>query len=148
MELYKTRKASASAYSIPAAKGFGGRTSDSFQQHLGQKLKEDYRKRAAALFDEIGNDAAGMIDHIDLLSFERYRGLICDFLSEVVKNAYSMSSNLVLDYSGRQRLYATVNIIDRKLEDMAIDILERNGEHLDYISRVDEIRGLVMDLLL
>jgi uncharacterized protein YaaR (DUF327 family) len=96
----------------------------------------------------ISNEAATIIDHVDLLKFERYRGLIGEVLGEVVKNAYSLSSERVLDYSGKQRFYATVSIIDKKLEDMAVDILNRNSERLDYISRMDEIRGLVMDLLL
>jgi uncharacterized protein YaaR (DUF327 family) len=128
--------------------GSGGAGSDAFQRQFGNQLKEDYRKRVTDLFDEITDMASRILDNADLSAFERYRGLIKDLLNEVVNNAYKLTSEYVLDERGRQRIYETISVIDKKLDEIASEILSRNGDRLDYISRVDDIRGLVLDLLL
>lgn len=128
--------------------GSGGKSSGSFQQQLGSQLKEQYRSRVAALFDEINEQADGIIENIDMATFERYRRLIASLIGEVTSNAYCLDLEYVLDPSGRRRVYETISTIDKKLEALAADILNRNSKHIDYICRVDEIRGLVMDMLL
>jgi uncharacterized protein YaaR (DUF327 family) len=59
-----------------------------------------------------------------------------------------INSERILDPSGKQRIYTTINIIDGKLESLALDLLKRNSDRIDYLLRIDEIRGLVMDMLL
>lgn len=148
MDIYRVKRTGPPAYGIRAAGSSGGKSAGSFQQQLGTHLKEEYRSRVSALFDEITREASNILEHVDILKFEKYRSLIGELLEEVVKNAYFLCSERVLDYSGKQRIYATVSIIDQKLADMAGDLLGRNSERLGYLSRVDEIRGLIMDLLL
>jgi uncharacterized protein YaaR (DUF327 family) len=79
--------------------------------------------------------------------FEKYRGLISQLLNEVVKNAYALSSECITDGYGRQRIFATVTIVDDKLDDLASDLLQRDDKKLDFLGRIDEIRGLIMDIL-
>ena len=45
-------------------------------------------------------------------------------------------------------VYEIIRTIDKKLDNLADDILSRNSKHIDYICRMDEIRGLIMDMLL
>jgi uncharacterized protein YaaR (DUF327 family) len=127
--------------------GSGGGASDAFHKQFGNQLKEDYRKRVTELFDEITDMAAVILDNADLSVFERYRGLIKNLLNEVVNNAYKLTSESVLDDRGRQRIYETISVIDQRLDEIASDILSKNNDRLEYISRVDEIRGLVLDML-
>jgi uncharacterized protein YaaR (DUF327 family) len=128
--------------------GHGGSASDGFHKQFGHQLKEDYRKRVTELFDEITGMAAVILDNADLSAFERYRSLIKELLSEVVNNAYKLTAEFVLDDRGRRRIYETISVIDNKLDEIASDILSKNSDRLEYISRVDEIRGLVLDMLL
>ncbi|HHU22285.1 MAG TPA: YaaR family protein [Clostridiales bacterium] len=130
------------------AQSSGGKSSGSFQQQLGSQLKEQYRQRVTALFDEISEQAAYIIENVDMGAFEKYRQLIAALLEEVTSNAYRLESEYVLDPSGRQRVYEIIRTIDKKLENLAADILSRNSKHIDYICRMDEIRGLIMDMLL
>jgi uncharacterized protein YaaR (DUF327 family) len=150
MNIYRVnRPGQATGASVQGVtQGSGGKSAGSFQQQLGSQLKEQYRNRAAALFDEINEQAAAIIENADLATFEKYRELIAKLIGEVTSNAYCLDSECVLDPSGRQRVYETISTIDKKLEALAADILNRNSKHIDYICRVDEIRGLVMDMLL
>lgn len=124
-----------------------GASSGSFGQQFGRQMKENGKSRAAALFDEIAGEAAELAAPVDFSRFERHRRLIGDLLGEVVCHAYDLRAESILDASGRQRIYAAVSVIDRKLDAMAREMLDRDREWIDYISRMDEIRGLILDLL-
>lgn len=132
--------------SVPG--GSGGSAGDAFREQLGHQQKEDFRRHFNDLLDEMTALADSILGRIDISSFERFRGQLKELLTEAIKNAYILSSEYVTDTSGRQRVYATINIIDSKLDDLAKDILHENSGKLDYLSRVDEIRGLIMDMLL
>jgi uncharacterized protein YaaR (DUF327 family) len=43
--------------------------------------------------------------------------------------------------------YTKIQIIDRKLEDLAAMLLTNQGRQLELVSRLEEIRGLLIDLL-
>ncbi len=125
----------------------GGFTGDVFREHLGRQLKEEYRRHIDTLFDELTALADTILGRADLSMFERYRGRLRELLTEALKNAYILNSEYVTDLNGRQRVFATISIIDSKLDDLAKDILQENSGKLDYLSRVDEIRGLILDML-
>lgn len=129
------------------SKSSSGKSSDSFQDHLGSQMKESYRERVAALLDELKQNSSDILNNANLNKFETYRKLISELLNEVVKNAYSLSSECITDGCGRQRIYATVSIVDEKLNTIAADLLLRDSKKIDLIGRIDEIRGLLMDIL-
>ncbi len=129
------------------SKGSGGKSSGSFQDQLGGQMKEHYRDRAAAIMDELKKHASDILDKSDLDKFEKYRGLISELLGEVTRNAYALSSERITDGYGRQRVYATVAIVDEKLDALAADLLLQDSKKIDLLGRIDEIRGLIMDIL-
>lgn len=128
--------------------GSGNSSGNAFREHIGHQLKEEYRKHFNDLLDELTELADTILGRIDLSLFERYRGQLKELLSEALKNAYVLSPEYVTDTNGRQRVFATISIIDARIDDLAKDILSENSDKLDYLSRVDEIRGLITDMLL
>lgn len=128
--------------------GSGGSTGDAFREQMGNQMKDDYRKHFNDLFDELTSLADIILGRMDISLFERYRGQLKELLQAAIKNAYILNSEYVTDRNGRQRVYETINIIDSKLDELAKEILHDNGDKLDYLSRVDEVRGLIMDMLL
>ncbi|NLT13237.1 MAG: YaaR family protein [Clostridiales bacterium] len=126
----------------------GGSAGNAFREHLGHQLKEEYKRHIDSLFDELAGLADSITGRSDISLFEQYRGRLKELLAEVMKNAYILSPEYVTDKDGRQRVFATINIIDGKLDGLAKEILSENSGKLDFLSRVDEIRGLIMDMLL
>ncbi|MGE4354794.1 MAG: YaaR family protein [Oscillospiraceae bacterium] len=149
MAIQKTRRTTqVASYGInPAGKGSGNLSSRSFQSAFQGQLKEHYKGRATALFDEITAKAPAIFSHVDIKEYEKYRRLIGELLNEVVNNAYSISCEQLLDASGKARIYTSVKKINSKLEGLADDLLSRNCDNINYLGRIDEIRGLVMDLI-
>jgi uncharacterized protein YaaR (DUF327 family) len=149
MEIQKIRK---TASASPSGIDFGGKGSDSrpdnaFRSIYQEELREHYRTRAADLFDEISAQAPDIVARADLTEFEKYRERIGELLQSIVKNAYAVNSERLADPSRKNVVYRTIKIIDSKLENLASDLLDRNSSSISYLSRIDEIRGLVMDLL-
>lgn len=150
MEIQKIKRtAPASPSGIKSGgRDSGGKPDRAFQNVFQEERKEQYRIRAAALFDEISAEAPVMLARADIGEFEKYRKLIGELLQAVVNNAYSVHSERILDLTGKNAIYMTIKIIDSKLESLASDLLDRNSNSIDYLCRIDEIRGLVMDVLL
>lgn len=149
MDVNRIKRPDMAPYGISAVSaGAGSSTGDAFREHMGNKQKEAYRKHFDDLFDEFTALADNLLGKISLSSFERYRGQLKELLQEAIKNAYVLNAEYVTDRNGHQRVFETINIIDSKLDDLAKNILQENSDKLAYLSRVDEIRGLIMDMLL
>ncbi len=150
MDVNRVKRSSAAVdYGITSiAAGSGGNTRGSFQDQLGGQLKDDYKNRVQIILDEMAALSADMLDRVSILAFERYINQIKSLLSEIIKNAYVLNSEHITELGGRQRIFSSVGVVDQKLDDLAKDFLDKDGDKLDYLSKVDEIRGLIMDMLL
>ncbi len=147
MEDFRVKRVNAPSYRVFSSAASEGRPGSSFQGGFEEQLRQSYKKRVAELFDEIRAEAEDIFTHVDLSKFEKYRSLISRLLSELVNNAYLIKTDLATDEGGNRRVLTLVSVIDVKLEEMAADLLRQNGRLIDYLGRVDELRGLIMDLL-
>ena len=150
MDVYRLKRTeSALGYGMPLVSArAGGKSSDSFRDSLGGQLKEDYRRRVRIILDEMESLSSELFYKIDIRAFQRYLGQIRDLLSEIVRNAYALSTEQIMDFRGRQRVLSAIEVVDEKLSDLGSDIISSNSDRLDYLARVDEIRGLLLDFLL
>lgn len=132
---------------MPVAVHTGGQAfSGAFQQQMGERERQDYRQRISDLFEEISTDASRMLERRDLALFEGYRTRIAEMMAEILHHAYLFEPVNVRDGSGRRKVFATVTVVDEKLKELGDKLLEENGPQLDLLGRVDEIRGLILDL--
>lgn len=149
MDVHKIKRSDTVSFPAATASGTsGGSSGESFHGQLGSQLKENYRRHISELLDDLSGLSDSLLGVIDINAFEKYRGLIRELLTGIVRNAYLIDSEQPTDGAGRRRNFESVSIIDNKLDTLARDILEQSGEKLDYLSRVDEIRGLILDMLL
>jgi len=91
----------------------------------------------------------------------RYKQAVRSFVNYVVKNNYSINREeglphfLKNGFKGRRGTpeamkgneYTKIQIIDRKLEDLAAMLLSSQVRQLELVSRLEEIKGLLVDLL-
>jgi uncharacterized protein YaaR (DUF327 family) len=150
MDVYRLKRTdSALGYGAPlTTTGAGGKTGGNFRDSLGGQLKDDYRRRIKIILDELEALSSELFIRVDIRSFQRYLGQIRELLSEIARNAYALSTEHIMDLRGRQRILSAVDVVDQKLNELASDILRSNGDRLDYLARVDEIRGLILDFML
>lgn len=84
--------------------------------------------------------------HMDIRDLKRYRGLIKDFLNEVVYRSHKFSRENFLDRRGRHRVYGIIRLIDENLDALAEELMADEQDHLAILSRIGEIQGLLLDI--
>ena len=84
--------------------------------------------------------------HMDIRDLKKYRGLIKDFLNEVVYRSHKFSRDNFLDRRGRHRVYGIIRKIDETLDALAEELMLDEKDHLAILSRIGEIQGLLLDI--
>jgi len=98
-----------------------------------------------AAIDEQGKLLA---ERADVKEFEKYRRLIRDFLDEIVSNGYTFSKEDAYASRGRHRYIATVKIVDEKLDELGKELMKEQADKIAVLHRIDDIRGLLLDLMM
>ncbi|MDR2617967.1 MAG: YaaR family protein [Treponema sp.] len=89
----------------------------------------------------------------------RYKQAVRNFLHYVLENGFSVETGqgipnkqkpgyqgpLWEPHANEAKQYHSVRIVDRKLEELAAGVLAKQISELDLKSRLDEIRGLLID---
>lgn len=147
MDICEVRRKETPVCGIRAVGNTGDKYAGFFQQQFNNQMRDNYKKRLDELFDQLNGETSNILEYADIGIFETYRRLIGELLSEIVENAYRFHAEYILDYSGKQKLYTSVSVIDYKLDEMAKEILRKSRDKISFLSRIDEIRGLITDLL-
>ena len=84
--------------------------------------------------------------HMDIRDMKKSRGLIKDFLNEVVNRSHKFSRENSLVRRGRHRVYGIVKLVDENLDKLAEALVADEIDHIEILSRIDEIRGLLLDI--
>ena len=83
----------------------------------------------------------------DIKDMKRYRGLIKEFMNEIVSRSHSFSRENFLDRKGRHRVYGIIRLVDENLDELAKELMKDEKDHLTILSKIGEIRGLLLDIL-
>lgn len=96
--------------------------------------------------EEVDEYARRLIQSPVLENLLRYKRRVRAILRFLVQQSYNVQENTVYDVYGRRRLLVLVESIDQKLEELTRDFLHKQSSGLDLVGRLDEIRGLLLDL--
>ena len=125
-----------------------GASDKDFSFTLNRLSTEGLTERLTALIDEITVIGKGLSEHMDLRDMKKYRGKVSDFINEVVTNSHKFSRENFLDRRGRHRVYGIIRLVDKNLDELAQELLSGEKDHLKILEKTDEIRGLLLDILI
>ena len=123
-------------------------TAVSFKRTLTDLSREQYETHMNALIEKIDEQAEKLTKRADIRDFQKYRQMLKEFLDEIVSNGYAFSKDDAFGARGRHRFYATVKTIDKNLDEMAKEVLSGQADSVDLLHRIDDIRGLILDIML
>ena len=83
---------------------------------------------------------------MNIRDMKKYRGLIKDFLNEVVYRSHKFSRENFLDRRGRHRVYGIIKLIDENLDELASELLADEKNHISILEKIGEIKGLLLDI--
>ena len=107
----------------------------------------DLQAKVDALLSDITTQGELIARHMDIRDMKKYRGLVKDFLNEVVYRLHKFSRENFLDRRGRHRVYGIIRLVDQNLDELASELVEDEKDHLKILAKIGEIKGLLLDIL-
>ena len=103
--------------------------------------------RLNLMMEEITMQGKKLSKHMDVRDMKKYRALIRDFMNEIVSRSHKFSRENFLDKRGRHRVYGMVKLVDKALDELAMELIKDEKDHLAILNKIDEIRGMLLDIL-
>lgn len=108
--------------------------------------EKELQEKLNGLMREISSQGEKLSKHMDIRDMKRYRGLVKDFMNEVVNRSHEFSRENFLDRRGRHRVYGIVRLVDKNLDELAERLMSDEKDHLSILEKIDEIKGLLLDI--
>ena len=109
--------------------------------------EQELQARLGTLMEEITMQGDKLAKKRDIRDMKKYRGLIKDFMNEIISRSHSFSRENFLDRKGRHRVYGIIRLVDENLDELAKELMKDEQDHLATLSKIGEIRGLLLDIL-
>lgn len=77
---------------------------------------------------------------------KKYRRLVASFIREAMSQTYELNEETHWDRSGNRKSYVTVKNINKALEELTDEVMNREKKQIDLVAKLDEIRGMLLDL--
>ena len=108
--------------------------------------EQELQARLTSLMEEITMQGEKISKKKDIKDMKKYRGLIKDFLNEIVNRSHSFSRENFLDRKGRHRVYGIIRLIDENLDELAQELVKDEQDNIAILNKIGEIRGLLLDI--
>ena len=119
----------------------------SFKFSLISKVEEgELQEKLSGLMEDIVQQGEKLSKHMDIKDMKRYRGLVKEFMNEVVSHSHEFSRENFLDRRGRHRVYGIVKLVDKNLDELAGELMKDEKDQLAILGKVGEIEGLLLDI--
>lgn len=118
-----------------------------FKFTLASHIQEaDLQARLNTLMEEITMQGDRIAKRKDIRDMKKYRGLIKDFMNEIINRSHQFSRENFLDRRGRHRVYGIIRLVDQTLDELAQELVKDEKDNLAILAKIGEIRGLLLDI--
>ena len=107
----------------------------------------EHRENLEELLDEVHQSGEMLAESQSLENIKRYRQAVSGFLKFVVDKMLKLEEQTSGGNILRRKRFTQVKIVDGKLESLVQAVLGDQGKQLDVLERINEIRGLLIDLI-
>ncbi len=122
---------------------------DNFKFMLTSKIGEsELQEKIVSLMEQINEEGEKISKKKDIRDMRRYRSLVKEFLNEVVNRSHAFSRENFLDKKGRHRVYGIIRLVDENLDALAQELMKEEKDNMEVLSKIGEIRGLLLDLFM
>lgn len=108
--------------------------------------EQGLQERLSIMMEDITKQGKKIAKHMDVRDMKHYRALIKDFMNEIVNRSHKFSRENFLDKRGRHRVYGIVKLVDETLDELATELIKDEKDNLTILEKVDEIRGMLLDI--
>ena len=99
------------------------------------------------LLDDLHSTGDVLKDDPTIANIRDYRGKVQEFLAYVVDHSLATTRTQSPGLLSKRKQYTLIQVIDQKLQQLAEQVLARQSERLELVRRIDELHGLLVDLV-
>lgn len=114
------------------------------QSHIEENELEEQLK---VMVNDINEQGKILSDHMDFKDFKKYKEMIKEFIEEVTSTSHKFSREEFLDRRGRHKIYGMIRLVNKDVDDIAQEMLKNEKNSMTILEKIDEIRGLLLDIL-
>lgn len=118
----------------------------SFQGQLRKVDARSYEERLNELVKQILEQGEKLGRKTDIKELRAYKKLISQFMDEAVNGSHKFSKQNLLDRRGRHKVYALIKKINGEVDQLTKDVLSEEKDNIRILQRLDDIRGMILDL--
>ncbi len=115
-----------------------------------EEQNDDERRRALLqeLLDEVDHKGRELVENRTVESLFAYKNLVKSFIEEAVDYGLKLAEKRGYGRAGRNKVLRSVENIDEKLLQLTDLVLQKETKHISILSKVGEIKGLLVNLYL
>lgn len=135
-------------FSNAEEKEFNNSNVSSFKSHFGDITKINNKNILKDLVNDINLHGDMVCKRCNIKDLKKYKKLISEFLQEAINQTYELEKQGNLDMLGKYKTYSKVKKINKKLEILTGEFVKEQSNSLEILKKVEEIKGLILDMLL
>ncbi len=103
----------------------------------------------AELMDNLFTNGEGLVKDPTINNLRLYRNSVSLFFKFVIKHSLNFDSieGRLNPKTFERKCYALVSVVDKKVDDIAKNVLGDQRKQFDLLGAVEEINGLIVDLI-
>ena len=121
--------------------------SGTFEELVVQFGKEFETQEVERILSEIERLGEVLSHHPSLESLALYKAAIANLMKKLVPDLYEVIEKKSVHYMKNKKVYTIAQRINEELERLTQDIVSRQKENLKLLSKIDDIRGLIIDFV-
>lgn len=123
-------------------------TGANFHNSLKQAEGTDYEQHIKDLARMIADQGEKLGNKVDIRELRLYKKLISEFLEGAVGSSMKFSKQSLLDRRGRHKVFALIRKVNTELDLLTQDVISEEKDNIGILQRIDDIRGLILDMIL
>ena len=117
------------------------------QTQQAQQSGEDFKFTLMSSIEEAGLSERLSVMMQEITMQGEKLGKHMDVRDEIVNRSHKFSRENFLDRRGRHRVYGMIKRVNVVLDELAGELIKEEKDTLAILSKVDEIRGLLLDII-
>ncbi len=118
----------------------------SFQEKLKAVNEENVRERLDTLLDYVDQYGEKLKETMDKKDLQAYKEQVKEFLKIIQKEFARTKQSFSWDNQGNLKTYMIIEKINNQMEKLQEEFIQDQADVLEVVRRIDEIRGLLLDL--
>ncbi|MDQ0156926.1 YaaR family protein [Robertmurraya andreesenii] len=118
----------------------------SFQEVMAKGRTQTVFEKLSQMVVEIEDQGKVLAENRTVDELRKYKKMVKQFMEEAVQNGLQLEEQRGFNRRGRTKIYKIVKEVDKKLIDLANNVLDKEKNSLDILNTVGEIKGLLINI--